>query len=86
MSVFKLMQGYTPTILGASPQLVPREHLEIYRDQLSVRALQRLLKLRHPNTIHSHYLRSDTPPYYFYKSSKHCDRNEWQAGTVVFPQ
>lgn len=86
LSAFELVRGYSPSLFGVDSNVIPRELVESYKDQEYARALQRLIKSRHPRTLEPERLPPGTPVYYFYKSSKHNEPIEWRSGTVISPE
>lgn len=83
MSAFELVRGYHPSILGVPPKHVSEELVSAYREQESVRALQRLLRARAPSTIPPSCLQPGTSVYFYYKSSKQNEADEWKTGQVT---
>lgn len=82
LSALELESGYTSGLFGGSSLMLSEKIPEAYKDLQYSRALQRLLKSRHPNTVIPNFLNSGTNIYYHYKSSKQNEPVEWKPGTV----
>lgn len=64
LSAFELVRDYHPSILGIPPKQVSEELLCAYREQESIRALQRLLRAHAPSTTPPSCLQPGTEVYF----------------------
>ena len=86
LSSFQLARGYSPSLLGLPRTLVTPDLLDAHREQVALRALQRLLKARKPNTVPTHVLQPGTPIWVFFDSSKQNETARWVSAKVVEAQ
>lgn len=83
MSAFQLARGYMPSILGIPRTIVTDELLDAHVERESIRALERIMRSKSPNTIDPQRLTAGTKICVFHKSTKHNEPNEWITAYVV---
>lgn len=81
LSSFQQAKGYAPSLLGLPTRIVDEGLLEAHREQQAVRAMQRVAQAR-TTADNPHYKPGDAI-YFFYRSSKQNEQDEWKKGTVV---
>lgn len=86
LSAFQLARGYSPSILGLPKSVVTPELLEAHREQVSIRAIHRILKARVPHTIPTRVLKPGTKVWVYFNTSKQNEATRWLAATVVEAQ
>lgn len=69
LSSFELARGYAPSILGTSPRKVTPELMSAHKEQIAVRALQRLLHARAPSLIPPSSIKPGDIVLYYHSSS-----------------
>lgn len=83
LSSFELARGYSPSLLGIPQTIVKPELLEAHKEQIAIRALEKLLKSRKPNTVPQHVLSPGTSIWAFHKTSKQNEKPSWVRATVT---
>lgn len=83
MSAFQLARGFTPSILGIPRAIVSGELLDAHVERESIRALERIMKSKSPETIDHGQLTPGTKIATFHKSSKQNEPNQWISAVVV---
>jgi len=86
LSAFQLARGYSPSILGIPRSIVSQELLDAYREQVSIRAIQRMLKARNPETAPVRELKPGTKVWVYFNTSKQNEPTRWVSATVVEAQ
>ena len=83
LSSFELARGFSPSIIGIPPSVVPQELLEAHREQVAIRALQRIAHSRAPAMPHSEIFSPGTPVWVFYRTTKQNEKDGWVEATIV---
>lgn len=63
--------------------MVKPELLEAHKEQVAIRALEKLLKSRKPNTVPKHLLSPGTSIWAFHKTSKQNEKPQWVRAKVT---
>lgn len=82
LSAFELARGFSPSVLGIPARIVTSELLQAHKDQQATRALQRLMRSRPIPDMPPNNLRVEEPVFFYYKSSKNNERDEWKSGRI----
>ena len=82
LSSFELARGYSPSILGVPKSLVTTELLSAHKEQVAVRALQRLLRSRTPSTVAPSSIQIVETVLFYYRSTKQNEPDQWLEGTI----
>ena len=82
-SSFEQVRGYTPAVAGLPQTFVPKEIIDAHKEQVAIRTLERLLRSKRPHTVKRSALPPGTEIWYFHKSSKQNERDQWLPAKVV---
>lgn len=74
LSSFELVRGYSPSIASIPDKIISQDLLDAHREQVAIRALQRLLKSRAHNLPSVTMLQPNTPIWVYYRTSKQNEK------------
>ena len=80
---FELAQGYSPALVGIPCTIITQELLDSHKEQVAVRALQRLLHSHTPTITRPDLFHKSDPLWVYYKSTKQNEDNEWVKAHVI---
>lgn len=86
LSSFQLVRGYSPATLGLPNTQVTEELLDAHKEQVSTRALQRLLHSRKPNSPAPDLFKPGDDVWIFCLSTEQNEKVEWIKAKVVKPE
>ena len=84
LSSFQLARGFAPSFLGMPSTVVSPTVFEAAKQQTAARALTRLLHSRAPSTVPPSCLRPGTLVWFYYKSTKNNEKDEWRPGSIIY--
>lgn len=82
LSSFQLARGYSPSVVGNLARLVPGELIEAHKEQMATRALNRLLRSHHDDTIEPSAIKSDDNIASYFNTSQMNGPPEWKIGSI----
>lgn len=83
LSAFQLAQGYSPSIAGIPPAMVPQQLLDAHVELAAARALHKTMKARPGQTVSPAALHKGMRIWAFYDTSKQNDRKRCIEAKVI---
>lgn len=82
LSSFEMARGYSPSLYASGSRGIDPKLLKTNIQQTTIRALQRILGYRIPNTLTKAAIKSGDRVFYYFKSTKKNEPIYWRTGVV----